>query len=73
MERHLLRCEICRRVECVGNCPNFKSRRAAALGKVEVKEVPVEEPKIEEPKVEPKKEKPKKKPKAKPKAKKSKK
>tara|TARA_Y100001938_G_scaffold147241_1_gene228014 strand:+ start:300 stop:512 length:213 start_codon:yes stop_codon:yes gene_type:complete len=68
MERHLLRCEICRRVDCVGNCPNFKSRRAAALGKVEVKEAPVEEPKVE-----PKKEKPKKKPKAKPKAKKSKK
>tara|TARA_R100000234_G_scaffold72205_1_gene44502 strand:- start:243 stop:449 length:207 start_codon:yes stop_codon:yes gene_type:complete len=68
MERHLLRCEICRRVDCVGNCPNFKSRRAAALGKVEVKEAPVEEPK-EEPKVE----EPKKKPKAKPKAKKSKK
>ena len=82
MERHLLRCEICRRVDCVGNCPNFKSRRAAALGKVEVKEAPVEEPKVEEPKEEPKveepkeepkKEKPKKKPKAKPKAKKSKK
>ena len=39
MERHLMRCEICRRVECVGNCPNFKSRRQAAFGKVEVKEV----------------------------------
>ena len=56
------RCELCRRVNCVGNCPN--SRRPARLGKVEV---------VEEPKEEPKEEKPAKKPKAKKAAKKSKK
>tara|TARA_R100001530_G_scaffold12559_1_gene11750 strand:- start:195 stop:377 length:183 start_codon:yes stop_codon:yes gene_type:complete len=56
------RCELCRRVICVGNCPN--SRRPARL---ETKVV--EEPK-KEPKEEPKEEK---KPKAKKAAKKAKK
>jgi len=41
------RCELCRRVECVGNCPN--SRRPARLGEVVVVEEPKEEPKEEKP------------------------